>query len=47
MVVSVLVKIKLEQAQISGPKISIPMSKTAYINPWWVTYFYFLVQQNI
>ena len=32
-IVSVLFKIKFEHAQISVPKISIPMSKTACINP--------------
>ena len=31
MVVSVLLEIKFGHAQISVPKISIPMSKTAYI----------------
>ena len=33
MVVSVLLKIKFGHAQISVPKIGIPMSKTACINP--------------
>ena len=33
MVVSVLLKIKFGHAQISVPKISIPMSKTTCINP--------------
>ena len=33
-VVSVLLKIRFEHAQISVPKIGIPMSKTACINPW-------------
>ena len=34
MVVSVLLKINFGHAQISVPKIGIPMSKTACINPW-------------
>ena len=34
MVLSVLRKIKFGHAQISVPKIGIPMSKTACINPW-------------
>ena len=32
-VVSILLKIRFEHAQISVPKIDIPMSKTACINP--------------
>ena len=32
-VVSVLLKIRFEHAQISAPKIGIPMLKTAFINP--------------
>ena len=32
MVVSLLIKIKFGYAQISVPKISIPMLKTAFIN---------------
>ena len=32
-VVSVLLKIRFDHAQISVPKIGIPMSKTACINP--------------
>ena len=35
MVVSVLLRIKFGHAQISVPKIGIPMSKTASINPWY------------
>ena len=35
MVVSVLLKIKFGHAQISVPKIGIPITKTAYINPWY------------
>ena len=34
MVVSVLLKVKFWHGQISVPKIGIPMSKTACINPW-------------
>ena len=34
MVVSLLIKIKFGYAQISVPKISIPMLKTACLNPW-------------
>ena len=34
MVVSVFLKIKFRHAQISVPKIGIPMSKSACINPW-------------
>ena len=34
MVVSALLKIKFGQAQISVPKIGIPKSKAACINPW-------------
>ena len=34
MVVSVLLKIKFGHAQISVPKIGIPMSETTCINPW-------------
>ena len=35
MVVSVLLKIKFGHAQISVPKIGIPITKTACINPWY------------
>ena len=38
MVVSVLLKIKFGHAQISVPKIGIPMSKTACINPFLCTF---------
>ena len=34
MVVSVFLKIKFRHAQISVPKIGIPMSKSTRINPW-------------
>ena len=34
MVVSVLLNIKFMHAQISVPKIGIPMSETTSINPW-------------
>ena len=34
MVVSVFLKIKFRHAQISVPKIGMPMSKIACINPW-------------
>ena len=37
MVVSDLLKIESGHTQISGPKIGIPMSKTACINPWNIT----------
>ena len=37
MVVSVLLKIKFGHAQISEPKIGIPMLKTACIHPCYVT----------
>ena len=33
-VVSILLKIRVRHTQISVPKIGIPMSKTACINPW-------------
>ena len=32
-----LIRIKFRHAQISVPKIGIPMSKTACINPWMIT----------
>ena len=38
MAVSVLVKIKLGQAQISVPKIYMPMLKASCINPWWLIF---------
>ena len=34
MVVTIFLKIKFRHAQISVPKIGIPMSETACINPW-------------
>ena len=34
MVVSLLIKIKFGYAQISVPKISIPMLKIACLDPW-------------
>ena len=34
MLVSVLIKIKFGHVQIGVPKISLPMLKTACINPW-------------